>query len=68
MTLYIDALREFSPILLFVPDFLFLLCYSLFLFFPDVLKDFQRVSLTFKYYSMSLALIALALFPEVLGS
>ena len=39
----------------------FFLCYSLFLFFPDFLKDFQGVSLTFKYYSRSSALIALAL-------
>ena len=35
------------------------LCYS---FFNDFLKDFQGVSLTFKYYSSSLALIAMALF------
>ena len=55
----------FFLLLLFVLDFFlifFFLCYSLFLFFPDFLKDFQGVSLTFKYYSRSSALIALALF------
>ena len=53
----------FFPLLLFV--LVFLLCFfpMLFfsLFFPDFLTDFQGVSLTFKYYSRSLALIALAL-------